>query len=226
MGMADQQAVIFDLDGTLLDTLNDLATSGNEVLSNRGLPTHSTDDYRTFIGNGMSNLVQRIFPEDVRPADGPETEVALSEYRAAYDRHWRDTTCLFPGIKELLDHLTGEGIPIGVLSNKAHDFTIKCVDAFLSDWKWDIVLGSRDGIPQKPDPAAAHEAAETLGVQLGNCFFIGDSDVDMFTAVNAGMQPVGVAWGFRSVSELTAAGAKVIIDQPMDLVTLLGDSQS
>ncbi|MDF1815647.1 MAG: HAD family hydrolase, partial [Verrucomicrobiales bacterium] len=212
--MALQQAVIFDLDGTLLDTLTDLATSGNEILARRGHATHSTEAYRTFIGDGMANLVQRIFPKEARPADGEQTEQVLAEFRASYEDHWNDTTSIFPGVAELLNCLSEEGFPLGVLSNKAHDFTIKCVDEFLGEWQWDAVYGARDGVPRKPDPAAALEAAGKVNVAPENCFFIGDSDVDMFTAKNAGMHAVGVAWGFRSVEELHSAGAEAVLAQP------------
>ena len=216
------KAVIFDLDGTLLDTLQDLANSGNAVLAARGFPIHRVDDYRTFIGNGMLNLVRDIFPEGHRPAEGEETETMLLEYRAAYARHWQDTTVVFPGIAELLDTLNARGIPIGVLSNKAHDFTVKCVDAFLADWSWDVVLGARDGVERKPDPAGAFEAAAQLGVAPADCYFIGDSDVDMMTALNAGMHAVGVRWGFRPVEELLEAGAEMILETPAGLFALLG----
>jgi len=216
------KAVIFDLDGTLLDTLQDLADSGNAVLEARGFPIHAKEDYRTFIGNGMLNLVRDIFPEGHRPAEGKETEEMLLEYRAAYARNWRNTTVVFPGIAELLDELKARHVPIGVLSNKAHDFTVKCVDAFLDDWSWDVVLGARDGIERKPDPTGALEAASLLGVSPEDCFFVGDSDVDIHTARNAGMRAIGVSWGFRPVEELRDAGAEAIIDRPRELLALLG----
>ena len=216
-----KKAVIFDLDGTLLDTLQDLADSGNAVLAARGFPIHPIDDYRTFIGNGMLNLVRDIFPAGYRPAEGDETEEMLLEYRAAYARNWQNTTVPFPGIAELLDELTAAGVPIGVLSNKAHDFTEKCVEAFLPGWKWDVVLGARDGIERKPYPTGAFEAAEILGIAPADCYFIGDSDVDIMTALNAGMVPVGVSWGFRPVTELLEAGAETILGIPADLLDLL-----
>lgn len=219
--MTQQRAVIFDLDGTLLDTLNDLATSGNELLASRGLPTHPVDAYRIFIGDGMGKLVQRIFPEEIRPADGEETELILAEYRAAYEKNWQATTTMFPGMAELLDQLKADKVPIGVLSNKSHDFTLKCVGAFLSDWEWDVVLGARDGVPRKPEPEAAIEAAEKAGALPENCYFVGDSNVDILTAVNAGMHAVGVSWGFRSVEELRDAGAEVIIDTPHELLNYM-----
>lgn len=214
------RAVLFDLDGTLLDTLRDLADSGNAVLEAHGFPAHPVDAYRTFIGNGMVNLVRDIFPEGHRPAEGEETDAILAEYREAYGKNWQNTTVPYPGIPGLLTALHDRKIPIGVLSNKAHDFTQKCVDAFLADWKWDVVLGSRDGTPKKPDPAGAWEAAEILGIEPESCCFVGDSNVDMFTGVNAGMLPVGVGWGFRPVAELEGAGAKKILDSPEDLLAL------
>lgn len=219
--MSAQTAILFDLDGTLLDTLQDLADSGNEVLSARGFPPHPVDAYRTFIGNGMVNLVRDIFPQEHRPEEGAGTEAVLAEYREAYGRNWQNTTSLFPGITELLDELKAKQIPIGVLSNKAHDFTLKCVEAFLSDWEWDIVLGAREGVLKKPDPAGAIEAAGAVGIAPADCWFIGDSDVDMFTAVNAGMRAVGVSWGFRPVEELREAGAELILQEPADLLTSL-----
>ena len=215
------KAVIFDLDGTLLDTLRDLSDSGNDVLRAHGMPTHSMDAYRTFIGNGMMSLVQDIFPPEHRPADGEESEAILAEYREAYGRNWKKTTCVFPGMGELLDQLKAKGIPIGVLSNKAHDFTLKCVEAFLADWEWDVVLGARDGVERKPDPAGAFEAAGLVGCAPSECAYVGDSDVDMFTAVNAGMFPVAVSWGFRDEEELRAAGAEVFLEEPAELLTLL-----
>lgn len=215
------KAVLFDLDGTLLDTLQDLADSGNEVLAARGFPTHPTEAYRTFIGNGMVNLVRDIFPDGHRPAEGEETDAVLADYREAYGRNWRNTTIPFPGIAEMLDTLKDRDIPIGVLSNKAHDFTEKCVEAFLGDWKWDVVLGARDGVPKKPDPSGAVEAASILGLAPEECAFVGDSDVDMFTAVRAGMRAVGVSWGFRPVDELQSAGAETILEHPADLLAHL-----
>lgn len=218
--MTGSRAVLFDLDGTLLDTLQDLADSGNAVLRSRGFPEHPVEAYRTFIGNGMINLVRDIFPEDSRPAEGAETDSVLAEYREAYGRNWQNTTVPYPGIRELLDELQGAGVSIGVLSNKAHDFTLRCVETFLPGWNWEVVLGAREGVPKKPDPAGALEAASSLGIDPGECVFLGDSDVDMFTAVNAGMLPVGASWGFRPVAELKGAGAKVILDSPGDLLSL------
>ena len=214
-------AVLFDLDGTLLDTLQDLADSGNAVLSGRGFAIHPRDAYRTFVGNGMLNLARDIFPEGNKPGSDEEVAAVLAEYRAAYERNWQNTTAPFPGIAGLLDQLVSEGVPIGVVSNKAHDFTVKCVEAFLGGWTWNAVLGHREGHTRKPDPAGALEVAASLGVAPGGCFFVGDSDVDIMTARNAGMRAIGVAWGFRPVEELLAAGAETILETPEALLELL-----
>lgn len=222
MSIPSGKAVLFDLDGTLLDTLRDLADSGNEVLAARGLPPHPLDAYRRFVGNGMVNLARDIFPEEIRPRTEVEVESLLAEYRAAYSRNWRNTTVPYPGVPELLDRLVAGRVPIGVVSNKAHDFTLACMEAFLDAWSWDVVLGHREGHLRKPDPGGALEAAATLGFDPGDCLFVGDSDVDMLTARKAGMRAIGVSWGFRPVEELRAAGAEVILELPEELLKLLG----
>jgi len=222
MNRPTAKAVLFDLDGTLLDTLQDLATSGNEVLAGHGLPPHSLDAYRVFIGNGMVNLVRDIFPPERRPETEGQIAAVLAAYRAAYSRNWQNTTVPFPDIAGVLDRLTADRVPIGVVSNKAHDFTLQCVEAFLNDWKWDVLIGAREGHPRKPDPAGAIEAAAALGVAPEDCLFVGDSDVDMMTARNAGMRAIGVSWGFRPVEELIEAGAEVILERPRDLLACLG----
>ena len=219
--IGEKRAVIFDLDGTLLDTLEDLADSGNAVLRAHGFEPHPVDAYRTFIGNGMINLVRDIFPEKHRPEEGDATNAILDEYREAYERNWKNTTKPFSGIPELLEELQSLGIPIGVMSNKAHDFTLKCVETFLPKWEWNFVLGAREGVPKKPDPTAALEVAAAAGANPSDCYFIGDSDVDMMTAVNAGMHAVGVSWGFRPVDELLEHGATAILEAPSDLLSLL-----
>ncbi len=217
-----KKAVIFDLDGTLLDTLQDLCDSGNAVLAAHGHPTHSKEDYKTFIGDGMMSLVRAIFPEGHKPETDAECDAMLSEYREAYGRNWTNTTKPFPGIGELLSELERREIPIGVLSNKGHDFTVKCVEEFLSQWKWTAIFGHRDGFEKKPHPSGAIEVAGLMGIAPEDCCYVGDSDVDMFTAKNAGMYAVGVNWGFRSVEELRSAGSDVILEIPGQLLEELG----
>jgi len=214
------RAVIFDLDGTLLDTLEDLADSGNAVLKAHGFEPHNVEAYRTFIGDGMSNLVKRIFPPDA-VAEPDVLEQRLQEYKAAYQDRWRNKTRVYDGIPELLDKLSEQGVKTAVLSNKTHAFCLKCVDEYFGDHSWDVVLGQRDGVPPKPDAAGVNDVLEEMRVSTGQAVFVGDSSVDMQTAVNAGVKAVGVSWGFRDREELIASGASVVIDVPMDLVGLL-----
>lgn len=213
------KAIIFDLDGTLLDTLADLAASGNAMLRMRGLPEHPESAYRRFVGEGMATLARRVFPEDQRPEEGGEAHAAaLADYRSEYGRRWRDRTRVYPGIPELLDALAGKGIPLGVVSNKAQDFTERCVETFLGAWTWTAVLGQRQGIPPKPDPAGALEAAARCGKAPDECAFVGDSGIDMLTASRAGMAAAGVLWGFRGAEELRSHGARILLRHPGDLL--------
>ena len=215
------QGVLFDLDGTLLDTLGDLAASGNAVLRKRGFPEHSVDAFRHFIGSGMSHLVHLIFPDEAKPEPGDALEAVVADYKAEYAKRWQATTVPYDGIPDILDELTARGIPIGVVSNKAHAFTEQCVSAFLGKWEWQAVIGQRDGIPHKPDPTGALEAARGFGVSPGACAFVGDSGIDMETGVAAGMRSVGVLWGFREAEELRQAGADMLIEAPGGLRELL-----
>jgi phosphoglycolate phosphatase len=215
-----KRAVLFDLDGTLLDTLEDLADSGNAVLLAHGFEAHSVGDYRTFIGDGMGKLVERIFPPGT-VEDPSVLGQRLLEYMAAYNDRWRNKTRVYDGITELLVHLAGRGVKTGVLTNKAHPFAVKCVDAFFGDHPWDVVLGQREGVPRKPAAAGANDALLAMGVHSDEALFVGDSAVDMQTAVNAGIKAVGVSWGFRGREELVANGAAVVIDSPMELVGVL-----
>ncbi len=215
-----KHAVLFDLDGTLLDTLDDLADSGNAVLLAHGFATHDVEAYRTFIGDGMGKLVQRIFPPGA-VAEPDVLEQRLLEYKTAYGDRWRNKTRVYDGVMELLEHLVGQGVKTGVLTNKAHPFALKCIAEFLGDHPWDVVLGQREGVPRKPDAAGAEDALLAMGVRAGEALFVGDSAVDMQTAVNAGMEPIGVSWGFRRKEELLASGASRVIDSPMELAGLL-----
>jgi phosphoglycolate phosphatase len=213
------KAVVFDLDGTLLDTLDDLADSMNSVLAGQNYPTHDVEAYKYFVGNGMRNLVERTFPEDKR--DNANIDRGLAAMRAEYANRWNNKTKPYAGIAELLDALVGNGLKVAVLSNKADDFTKLMVHNLLPDWNFELVFGERKGIPKKPDPSGAMEIARTLGVQPRECLYLGDTGVDMKTAVSAGMYPVGVLWGFRKAEELVENGARVLIDKPIRLIDLL-----
>jgi phosphoglycolate phosphatase len=216
------KAVIFDLDGTLLDTLADIGNAANAVLAERGHPTHDLEAYRHFIGDGVATLFQRILPKGLPT---PETVAkCVSEFAVSYGRRWNENSQLYPGIADLLDELVRRNVPIAILSNKPQDFVGVCVSKFLSAWPFDPVLGQREGIPRKPDPAGVIEVAQSLKVSPEECVYVGDSSVDMLTAKNSGSLAVGVAWGFRPVDELIKYGASRILDSPMQLLELFNES--
>lgn len=215
-----KRAVLFDLDGTLLDTLEDLAGSGNAVLEAQGLPVHSVESYRTFIGDGMRKLVERIFPPGA-VSDPAVLDQRLREYKLAYQDRWNNKTKVYPGISGLLSELSERGVKTAVLTNKAQAFAEKCVEEYLAEHRWNVVIGQREGVPHKPDPAGALEALAVMGLEISEALFVGDSAVDMQTASNAGIQAVGVSWGFRDREELVNHGASVVIDEPGELLDLL-----
>jgi phosphoglycolate phosphatase len=214
------RAVIFDLDGTLLDTLEDLADSMNRVLQARGLPAHPIEAFRYFVGSGAAMLVSRaLAPErqnDELCAD------CLEAFRGEYNRNWNVKTKPYTGVSELLDALTAKGIAMAVLTNKPQRFAELCVQAYFSKWNFAMILGQRDGVPMKPDPGGTQEVIRCLDVPTEACVYLGDSDVDMQTAINADLLPVGAAWGFRSEEELREAGAAEVIGQPTELLKLIG----
>ena len=212
-------ACLFDLDGTLLDTLRDLGESMNAVLAARGYPTHPIDAYRYFVGEGASMLVERAFPADHRAPD--TIRAGLAEYRAIYERSWNVHTRPYDGIPALLDALVARRLVLGILSNKPHRMTIRCVEGYLAAWPFACVLGQRDDVARKPNPAGAFEAAQLMHVPPAHVLYLGDTATDMETARAAGMFAVGATWGFRPETELRAAGAHAIVHHPADVIPLL-----
>ncbi len=213
------KGVVFDLDGTLLDTLDDLADSVNCVLADQDMPTHPVDAYRHFVGNGAAMLMQRALPADRQNSD--TLEVCLSSFREVYTQHWRNKTKPYDGILEMLETLGKRRFKLGVLSNKPDFFTKLCVTEFLPDVPFDIVLGHREGVAPKPDPAGAQEVSECLDILPQAFLYLGDSGIDMQTARDAAMFAVGALWGFRTADELKVHGAQALIEHPMDLLDLL-----
>ncbi len=213
------RAVLFDLDGTLLDTLDDLADSVNEALERLGLPGHPTRAYKVFVGDGMETLAHRSLPEDRRDDDTVRKLVDLmgETYAGGWDRKTRP----YPGVPEMLDDLAARGLRMAVLSNKPDGFTKLCVDSLLSRWQFDPVMGARKGVPHKPDPTGALAIASEIAVAPADFLYLGDTNTDMKTALAAGMFPVGALWGFRSAEELEASGAKALVTKPADLLALL-----
>jgi phosphoglycolate phosphatase len=216
------QAVLFDLDGTLLDTLEDLAVAANRVLVARSLPTHPVDAFRTFVGDGLNTLVERILPENMRSAE--IVLDAVASFQEEYARNWHDHSVPYPGIAGLLDQLTAEGLRLSILSNKPDAFTHLCVRQLLPHWTFDPLLGQRPGVPKKPDPSAALEVARLLGLTPAEILYVGDSGIDMQTALSAGMDAVGVLWGFRTADELRQAGAHHLIARPEELLPIISST--
>jgi phosphoglycolate phosphatase len=216
--LADIKAVIFDLDGTLLDTLIDLADSMNVVLADLGLPSHPQDAYRYFVGDGMETLSRRVLPEEYRTL--PMIQRCTEGMRARYQEHWADKSEPYPGIPELLDSLSRRGLSLNILSNKPDDLTRLMVNHFLPNWRWSHVRGAVPEMPKKPDPSGALAVAEQLGVARHQFLYLGDTNTDMRTAAAAGMYPVGVLWGFRTKMELEESGAKSVLRYPLDLLKL------
>lgn len=212
-------AALFDLDGTLLDTLRDLADSMNRVLVQFGHPTHPIESYRYLVGEGVVVLATRALPE--RHRTEKEIEALLAAYRKDYAENWSVHSRPYDGIPEMLDALSANGVKLGILSNKPHALTVQCVEGYLSAWTFDCVFGQRETVPRKPDPAGAFEAAEVMGVKPSETLYLGDTGTDMHTARAAGMFAVGCTWGFRPESELRDTGANAIIHHPRELLPLL-----
>ncbi len=214
-------AVIFDLDGTLLDTLADLGNCMNSVLARLGYPTHPLDRYRRFVGDGIEVLARRC----LAGAAADETAVArvVEEMRGEYGRRWAESTRPYDGIAELLAALRQRGLALAVLSNKPHPFTVRMVEHFFPRGLFAAVWGARPEYPRKPDPAAALALAALMAAAPGEVLYLGDTDTDMRTAAAAGMMPVGVAWGFRPREELLAAGARRVVAAPAGVLDLVGD---
>ena len=213
------RAAIFDLDGTLLDTLEDLADSMNAVLRNMGYPEHAVEAYRYFVGDGMEMLARRTLPESA--VSDEQIARTMAGMEEEYGRRWADKTRPYPGIPEMLDELERRRIPKAVLSNKPDPFTKLTVKELLAGWTFDPVLGIRPGVPKKPDPVGALEIAAHLQIAPGEFLYLGDTNTDMQTAHSAGMFALGATWGFRPGTELKASGARRLLDHPSELLALL-----
>lgn len=209
------RAAIFDLDGTLLDTLEDIASAANLVLKKHGFPEHPVDAYRLFIGHGSNTLVKRALPPGRRQKE--TVDICTVEFLESYDTIWDRNTRPFPGIYDMLDFLVKKRVGLAVLSNKAHAFTVKCVARFFDRYPFDVVMGQQEGFPMKPDPAGALRAVRNMNLEPGDFIYVGDSATDMKTARAAEICAVGVLWGLRGEAELKAAGADVLISDPREI---------
>jgi phosphoglycolate phosphatase len=215
------RAVLFDLDGTLADTLQDLADSTNAVLQRHGGDAQPVDAYRYFVGDGLRNLIKRALT--AANMDLALTDEVMAQTREEYGRRQFDTTALYPGIEEMLDELEWRDMRLAVLSNKPHDFTMEMVGRLCGEGRFELVQGQTDGLPRKPDPASAVRVAERMNLSPAEFLYLGDTNTDMQTATGAGMFAVGVLWGFRDEAELRDNGAQALISKPAELLDLLGE---
>jgi phosphoglycolate phosphatase len=213
------KALLFDLDGTLLDTLKDLADAMNIALEKQGFPSHPVEAYNVFVGDGIRCEAERALPPENRDEETIEKCVAIA--RQEYDRCWAYNTKPYPDIPELLDEIVKLGLPMTILSNKPDDFVQVMVKKLLPKWEFQIVLGLKDSIPRKPDPGAAIEIASQLQIAAKDFLYLGDTNTDMQTADAAGMYAVGALWGFRGAEELLSNGAKKLVEKPEQVLELI-----
>ncbi|MGL5785966.1 MAG: HAD family hydrolase [Bacteroidales bacterium] len=213
------ELIIFDLDGTLLNTIDDLAASTNFALNKHGYPTHDLASYRFFVGNGINKLIERALPEAVRS----ESEVLKlrEDFIAYYEEHSADLTKPYKGIPELLSLLKEKGLKMAVASNKYQAATEYLVDKYFSEYAFDVVLGQRDGITPKPDPTIVYDILKETGMEKSKTIYVGDSGVDMQTANAAELTSVGVSWGFRPVAELEQYTPSYLVDQPIEIYQII-----
>jgi len=217
----DIRGVIFDLDGTLLDTLEDLADAANTTLAHFGLPGHTPDAYRYFVGEGLVTLIERIIPEASRSQVMVTDCIAL--FQQIYGQGWAQKSRPYEGVMEMLQQLRLAGLQLGVLSNKPHPFTQLCVQHFFPAKTFDFVYGQRENVPKKPDPAGALEIASLMDCFPQQIVYVGDTATDMKTGNRAGMSTVGVLWGFRTRQELLENKAAMIAAHPLEIVKYIHD---
>ena len=210
------KVAIFDLDGTLLDTLKDLADACNFALRSYGFPEHQIEEYKYFLGNGAYKLIERALP--IGKKDAETIGKVLGEFKKYYEKHKSDFTKPYDGIEDLLIALKEAGIKTAVVSNKPHEFAVEIVERYFAK-SFDIVFGKREGYLAKPDPTTVIETLNYFKCKKEEAVYIGDSDVDMFTGKNAGLFSIGVAWGFRGARELSAAGANKIVYTSEELLS-------
>lgn len=214
------RGLVFDLDGTLLDTLQDIGEAMNRVLARHGFPEHRMDSYRYLVGRGVTQLVRSALPVEAAREE-LVIQGVLADLRNEYTVQQEKHTALYPGIADLLDRLSESNYKLAVLSNKPHELTQQVVRRHLGRWDFVTVLGAREGVPVKPDPAAVYDVLADLQLTGREVLYLGDTDTDMQTAERSGLVAVGVEWGFRKRDELLRSGARYIIRHPMDTLTIL-----
>ena len=212
------KAVLFDLDGTLVNSLEDLADSTNFALKSRGYPVHETESFKYFVGDGMLKLIERALPQEKR--NPQECKIVLDIFMKHYKEHYLDKTKAYDGITELIDTLKSEGYKTAIISNKAHEMAVTVAEKIFGD-RFEIVFGKKEGYPTKPDAKLTNELICRLGVKNDQCVVVGDSGMDMAVAKNAGAIGIGVLWGFRSEEELLKNGADYIASDTVQLYNII-----
>lgn len=215
-----KKLVIFDLDGTLLNTIADLAAATNYALQFYGYPPHNTDAYRFFVGNGINKLFERALPEGEKSNEN--IQKIRSQFIPYYNEHNADLSLPYPGITDMLEKLQNHGILLAVASNKYQEATTKLICQFFPTIRFTAVLGQREGVPSKPDPQIIEEIVQNAHVSKEEVIYIGDSCVDMQTGLNAGVTTIGVSWGFRPRTELESYHPAYIANESKDILLFLG----
>ena len=212
-----KKTVIFDLDGTLLDSIEDIASSMNKVLESLQLPTHKIEDYKHFVGGGVDILVENALNNQSKEIK----DEVIKRFKIEYDGKLHSKTLPYDGIYELLDELKKLDINLAVLSNKPHEFTVSYVNHFFKNYNFKEIHGQKKDVPKKPDPKAALDIVKCLDSSCENTYFIGDTKVDMQTAKSANMKAIGVLWGFRDEKELKEHGADFIVKEPLEIINII-----
>lgn len=214
-----KQLVIFDLDGTLLNTIADLAAATNYALECLHYPTHTPIAYNAMVGNGITRLIERALPEDARSSSIIEN--ARTHFLHYYDEHCTDKTAIYPGIPQLLAELRDRGVKLAVASNKYQKAVTKLIEHFFGDISWSAVMGHIDGVPTKPDPSIVFEVLQHCPTSKSEVLYVGDSGIDMETARRACVESVGVTWGYRPRHDLVANYADHIVSNPDDILPFI-----
>ncbi|MCT7472775.1 HAD family hydrolase [Aliarcobacter cryaerophilus] len=212
-----KKTVIFDLDGTLLDSIEDIASSMNKVLESLQLPTHKIEDYKHFVGGGVDILVENALSNQSKEIK----DEVIKRFKIEYDGKLHSKTLPYDGIYELLDELKKLDINLAVLSNKPHEFTVSYVNHFFKNYNFKEIHGQKKDVPKKPDPKAALDIVKCLDSSCENTYFIGDTKIDMQTAKSANMTAIGVLWGFRDEKELRDFGADFIVSNPLEILKII-----
>ena len=213
--------IVFDLDGTLLNSLEDLADSANHVLTQHDFPTHPVDAYRYFVGDGVRKLIERILPTEKR--NEATIELCRQEFVTYYKVHMEDKTSVYEGITDLLTELKKRGLKIAVATNKVHVAVAPLMAKYFPTIRFDSMIGQREGVPVKPAPQIMFDILKETGCVPSEALHVGDTATDMQLAHNAGIVPVGVLWGYRPLEELQEAGARYIIEHPLDLMEIVNE---